>query len=389
MRHRLDRRSAGVAVAGAATFFNLYNTQAVLPDIARSLGVGELDAGLTITAPLLAVACVAPFAGTISDRLGRKKLIVGAASLLVLPSLAVAAAPNLHVMVAWRFLQGLLLPFLFTVCIAYIGDECRGGRSIRTAGAYSAGTILGGFSGRMIEGLATEFAGWRMGFVVIAACSAVLALLIALLLPRERHFEPLQGGLAGALSSYGEHFHSRRLLATCLVGFCILFTNVGGYTYVNFYLAAPPFGLGPSQLGLMFTVYLLGVFTTPAATRLAVRIGRRPTMAASVAVTVAGLLLTLWPHVAAVFAGLALMSGGIFVVQALSLSFIASTTRRAKSTAVGLYVTVYYIGGSLGGLVPGTLWHHFGWAGVVALLVTMQAVLVVTAGHFWRETAPA
>ncbi len=389
MSRQFDRRSAGVAIAGAATFLNLYNTQAVLPDIAESFGVGVLKAGLTITAPLLAVACVAPFAGTISDRLGRKPLIVGAASLLVLPTLLVAAAPNLGVMVFWRFLQGLLLPFIFTVCIAYIGDECPGSHGIRTAGAYSAGTIFGGFSGRMIVGLVAEYGGWRAGFLVIAACSAALALLIGLILPRERNFEPLQGGVRGALSSYVEHFHSRRLLATCLIGFCMLFTNVGGYTYVNFYLAAPPFNLGPSQLGMMFTVYLLGVFTTPVATRFAVRIGRRVTLALSVACTTVGLLLTLWQHLPAVLAGLALMSGGLFVVQALSLGFIATTTRHAKSTAVGLYVTVFYIGGSLGGLVPGSLWNHVGWPGVVGLLVLVQSVIVGTATYFWRDARPA
>jgi predicted MFS family arabinose efflux permease len=384
----VDRRSAGAAIAGAATFLNLYNTQAVLPEIAGTFGVGVLHAGLTITAPLLAVACVAPFAGTISDRLGRKNLIVGAAMLLVLPTLAVAAAPNLEMMVFWRFVQGLLLPFIFTVCIAYVGDECPGAHGIRTAGAYSAGTIFGGFSGRIIVGVVAEYVGWRVGFVVIAACSAALAGIIALLLPRERRFEPLQGGMRGALASYVEHVRTPRLLATCLIGFCMLFTNVGGYTYVNFYLSAPPFRLGPSQLGFMFTVYLLGVFTTPAATRLAVRIGRRMTLALSVACTTLGLLLTLWQQLPPVLTGLALMSGGLFVVQALSLGFIATTTQHAKSTAVGLYVTVFYIGGSLGGLVPGSLWYHAGWPGVVALLIAVQAVIVGTAARFWRDARP-
>lgn len=382
-----DRRHAGVGVAGGLSFINLYTPQAILPDIARDFDVGVMQAGLTMTAPLLAVACVAPFVGSISDRLGRKRLIVTAAFLLVVPTLLVATAPGLHAMVLWRFLQGLLVPFIFTVCIAYIGDECQGAAGIRAAGIYAIGTIIGGFSGRLLAGLFAEHGGWRMGFVAIAACSLASAVFIALVLPRERRFVPLRGGLHATFGTYIEHLRTPRLLATCAIGFGMLFTNVAAFTYVNFYLAAPPFLLSPAELGLVFAVYLLGAVTTAVASRVAVRIGRRWTLGLAAALAAGGLLLTLAPVLSLVIAGLAGMSGGLFVVQALSLGFIATTTRRAKSTAVGLYVTSYYIGGALGGLLPGGLWSHAGWAGVVALLVAVQAGIGATGARFWREPA--
>lgn len=387
MRWLPDRRRVGVGMAGALSFINLYTPQAILPDIARDFDVGVMQAGLTMTAPLLAVACVAPFAGSISDRVGRKTLIVTAAFLLVLPTLLVAAAPGLHAMVLWRFLQGLLVPFVFTVCVAYIGEECQGAAGIRAAGTYAIGTIIGGFSGRLLAGLFAEHGGWRMGFVAVAACSLAAAVVVALVLPRERRFMPLHGGLPAALATYIEHLRTPRLLATCAVGFGMLFTNVAAFTYVNFYLAAPPFLLRPAQLGLVFGVYLLGVVTTSVATGLALRIGRRRTLGLAVALAAGGLLLTLVPRLWLVIAGLACMSGGLFVVQALSLGFIATTTRRAKSTAVGLYVTFYYIGGALGGLLPGGVWSHAGWSGVVAVLVAVLAVMGAVGLRFWREPA--
>ncbi len=387
MRWTPDRRRAGVGVAGGLSFINLYTPQAILPDIASDFDVGVMQAGLTMTAPLLAVACVAPFVGGISDRLGRKTLIVTAAFLLVVPTLLVATAPGLHAMVLWRFLQGLLVPFIFTVCVAYIGDECQGAAGIRAAGTYAIGTIIGGFSGRLLAGLFAEHGGWRMGFVAIAACSLAAAVFVALVLPRERRFVPLRGGLHAAFGTYVEHLRTPRLIATCAIGFGMLFTNVAAFTYVNFYLAAPPFLLSPAQLGLVFAVYLLGAVTTAVASRVAVRIGRRRTLALAAGLAAGGLLLTLAPVLSLVIAGLACMSGGLFVVQALSLGFIATTTRRAKSTAVGLYVTSYYIGGALGGLLPGSLWSHAGWAGVVALLVAVQAGIGAVGGRFWREAA--
>ena len=388
MKHPPDRRAWGVAIAGFVNFFNVYTTQAVLPQIAASFGVGVMEAGLTITLPLLAVACVAPFVGNISDRLGRWWLIVGAAFGMTAPTLLVALSPSLHGVLIWRFVQGLMAPFIFTVCIAYIGDEVRGSRSIRVAGAYSVGTILGGFSGRMVEGLVAAWLSWRTGFVVVAVLSLAGAILVALLLPRERHFTPLRGGVRASLASYLEHLRTPRLLATCVVGFGLLFCNVAGFTYVNFYLAAPPFNLGPAALSLVFSVYLVAAVTTSVATRLAVRIGRRVTLALAVVLAAAGLALTLWPRVAAVMVGLAAMNAGLMVTQALSLGFIAATTRRAKSTAVGMYVTIYYIGGSLGGMLPGTFYGRTGWPGVVALMGLVLAAMLASGVAYWRVPPP-
>ncbi|MGI4954730.1 MAG: MFS transporter, partial [Janthinobacterium lividum] len=118
------RRRIGVAAAGLATFLNLYATQAILPTLAGEFGATLPRAGLTLTATLLAVALVAPFVGGISDALGRRRLIVGASMLLIAPTMLAAASPGLDLLILCRFVQGLLLPFIFAVTVAYIAEEC-------------------------------------------------------------------------------------------------------------------------------------------------------------------------------------------------------------------------------------------------------------------------
>lgn len=384
---RLDRRAAAVAIAGLCNFLNLYTPQAILPTLTRSFHVAPARTGLTITAPLLAVALVAPFVGAISDRLGRKRLITGAMLILVIPTLLVAGARSLEAMLAWRFLQGLLLPFIFAVTVAYIGDECEGAEGIRVAGIYSVGTIIGGFGGRLIAGFVSELATWRVAFASIALLTLAGGLFVAWALPREQRFRPVRGGLRSTLATYRAHLANPRLLVTCAVGFSMLFSNVATFTFVNFHLAAPPYSLSPAELGLVFTVYLLGIVTTTLATRLAVRIGRRRTLALAVLMSCAGLGLTLLPSVAWAIAGLAGLSGGLFVVQALCLGYIGVAVSHAKSTAVGVYVTLYYIGGALGGIVPGWTFHALGWPGVVGLIVLVLATTLAMAAFAWRETA--
>lgn len=381
-----DRRSIGVVAAGFATFINLYATQAILPVLAADFAVRLGVTGWTVTAPLLAVAGVAPFVGSISDRLGRKRLIVGAAALLVVPTLLIAAASSLPVFVVLRFVQGLLLPFIFAVTVGYIGDECEGAEVVRLTGTYAVGTIVGGFCGRFLLGYATEFFGWRVGFLLLGTLTALAAGVIAAALPGERRFRA-QRGLAAALGAYAEHLSNPRLLATYAVGFAVLFSIVAAFTFANFVLAGPPYRFGPAALGNVFVVYLLAIATTPAATRMAARLGNRPTLAAAVGVGVAGMLLTLLPSAVAIIAGLGVAICGMFIEQVLATGHIGVAARRARSTAVGLYVSFYYIGGSLGGILPAGLWHRAGWPGCVALVLAVQALMLAIALAFWHERA--
>ena len=371
-------------LAGVCTFLNMYSTQAILPSLSDAFDAPLATTGLTITLPLLAIALLAPFVGAISDRLGRKRLIVIAAFALVVPTLLCATSGSLGALLAWRFVQGVMLPFVFAVTVAYIGDECEGAEAIRVTGFYASGSILGGFTGRFLCGTVAEFAGWRMSFVALAALTVVFAAVITAILPRERRFRASSGGIAAVLGAYGEHLRNPRLMATCAVGFGMLFSNVALFTYVNFRLAQPPFGLTPAQLGLVFGVYLVGLVTTTIAAGIAVRIGRKATVALALAVSACGLALTLVPYLFLVIAGVALVTIGLFTCQAMSLSYIGVTVRRARSAAVGLYVTIYYVGGALGGIVPGVLWPRDGWPGVVAVIY-LALGMMFAASLAWRD----
>jgi predicted MFS family arabinose efflux permease len=378
--------NVAVFAAGFATFINMWCTQSILPQLAAALHVDQARTGLIVTAPLVATALVAPLIGAVSDRFGRKNLVLGAALLLVVPTALVADARNFETMVVLRFLQGLMLPFIFTITIAYIGDETSGAATARLAGTYTSGAIFGGFSGRLVSGLVTAAADWRVALLVVAAMTLAMAVVIGLAMPKERNFRPLYG-VGRALRSFPAHLSNRRLLATFAVGFGVLFCLVAVFTYINFRLSAAPYFMGPAALGAIFVVYLGGVVMSPVAARLSTRFGRKVVMAVAGPVIVAGLALTLASPVWCIIAGLLLICSAIFVQQTLATAFVGAAARDGKSTAVGLYVTFYYVGGSFGGIAPAGLWHDYGWPGCVALVVAMQAVMLGTVLRFW--TLPA
>src|SRR4029079_5135419 len=176
---RIDPRRVAVAFAAVGAFLHLYAPQAVLPLMAREYGVGAADASLIITAGTLAVAATAPFSGALSDVLGRKRVIIAAMALLLIPATMTAFAPSLNQLIFWRFIHGLLLPPIFAVTIAYIGDEFPPAEANSVFGIYAAASAVGGFFGRFVPGLLTQYVGWRGVFLALA-CGSVICLMVVM-----------------------------------------------------------------------------------------------------------------------------------------------------------------------------------------------------------------
>ena len=390
-----DRRTAAVVLAGFCAFLNLYAPQPLLPTLAREFHTSAAGISLLITASTVAVALAAPLAGILSDHFGRKRVLVPAALLMAIPSGLAATSASLDQLVFWRFWQGLFTPGITVVVSAYINEEWELGVG-RAMSAYVSGTVLGGFSGRVLAGLIASRFLWRSAFAVLGILSAVAGLLVWAWLPTGKRFVKSEGRAASAvhvaassLSAMGRHMRNPRLLATFAVGFCVLFSMLATFTYVNFYLAAPPFGWSAAALGFLFVVYLAGAVATTIAGRWIDRAGHRLTISIAFGGGIAGILLTLFPSIPLILLGLALCSSGTFIAQAASTSYVGTIAREARAAAVGLYVLFYYVGGSFGAAIPGQFWNRGGWPACVALIASVQTLTILIAALFWRPAKSA
>ncbi|SDQ70678.1 MFS transporter [Quadrisphaera sp. DSM 44207] len=380
------RTRTAVFLLGLGALLNLYSTQPLLPELARDLGVPATRSAWTISATALGVAVVAPFAGAVSDRLGRKRVMLAAIAAAVLATLACAAAGSFESLLVLRFVQGLLVPFVFAVAVAYVAEEHTGPVAAAGNALYVAGTAFGGFCGRFLSGAVTAHLGWRSSFLVLALVLALTLAAVAAWLPRERGFARSRSLLAG-LRGVGRHLRNASLLGTCLVGATILFLQVGSLTYAALHLQAPPFGLGTAEVGAVFAVPLVAVVVTPLTGRLIGRAGRLAVFAAASLVSVAGLGLTLVPATPAVVAGLAASSTGVFSSQACATGHAAAAAGSSRSGAVGLYLTCYYAGGGVGAVAPAPVYASAGWGGCVVLLAAVAAASVVVALLAWPAGA--
>jgi len=379
-----------VMLAGIAAFLNLYATQPVLPMLVRIFSASKAAVGMTVSAATIGVALSAPFCGLIAERVGRKRVIVTATLLLAVPTFLASTATSLPVLIVWRFLQGLVMPGIFGVAIAYIAEEWPPARVASAMSLYVSATVLGGFLGRVVAGYPATHRiidsiapSWRLGFVVIAACDLVFGVVIARWLPGDR-----KPAIAPPRADGGmlRRLRNSRLIATYLVGFNVLFSLVAVFTYITFHLAAAPYFLTAAQLSSLFVVYLVGLVVTPLAGIGIGRAGSRPVLIAAVIASMTGVLMTLLHSLPLIIVGLVLCSSGVFVCQSASTSYIQTAAPPGgRSSAAGLYVACYYTGGSVAGVLPGFFWRFGGWPACVVLVLVVQTITIGVSVFGWRE----
>src|SRR6266853_2580050 len=378
----IDFRRLAVATAGFSTFLHLYAPQALLPELAREFGVGAPQVSAMITASTLGIALTAPFTGAVADVLGRKCLITSAMFAVTVPMIMVTISTDIGTIIAWRFIQGLLLPPIFTVVLAYIGDEWPPADVDGVAGLYVSGSSLGSLCGRFIPGVLADLVGWRFALLALAGLGLAGAILVAMKLPRERRFVRSEGFLASGLQML-RHLRNLQLVATCAVGFGALFDLIAIFTYVTFHLAAPPYNFSPSLLGALYFTYLIGTILTLLTGRAVLRFGRRTFMIGVIAIWTAGLALLLASPVPAILFGLSLCAGCGMLCQATTIGYVAVIVHEGRSSAIGLYESSIYIGGSVGGLAAGVLWSEAGWPAVVALSAIILTIMGLIVTIVW------
>jgi MFS transporter, YNFM family, putative membrane transport protein len=377
------RRETVALYAGTiAAYSDMYLTQPVLPLLSKEFGVGPARAGLTVSFVVLGIAAASTFYGPLSDALGRRRVMAGATALLSLATLACAFAPSFGALLGLRALQGVLVPGMTAVSVAYAGDRFRTSDLPRVVAGIIAASVVGGLVGRTVSGAITAHRGWRASFVAFAILTALAAVALARGLVPAASAE--RSGWIEAYRGMLRHLAAPRLLGAFLVGLCLFFGWIGIFTYLPYHLSGPPWHLGTGAVSAVYLVYAAGVVASRISGRLAARIAPATLIAVGLVIEALGMALTLLPGLAFVVVGLVVLVLGTFTAQAIAPAFVNMSAQAAKGGASALYLTFYYVGGTLGAWLPGHAWRAAGWRGVVgicgaAVLLALVADLALCA----------
>ena len=387
--------SLGLFLAGFATFSLIYCVQPLLPLLAAhfEIGAAQSSLALSLTTGLLALAIFA--AAAVSESFGRRELMFASIGLASLLNIAAAVTPAWHAILVIRALEGLALGGVPAVAIAYLAEEIEPRGLGFAMGLYIAGTAFGGMAGRVVTGFLAEFLSWRFALGFIGAMGLVLALGFIALLPPSRHFTPKKGFdltyHAGAWASHFRDGGARAFAKPMLfaIAFCAMGSFVTIYNYAGFRLRAPPFDLGPTETGLIFTVYLFGIAASSLGGAAADRFGRAPVLIVSLVLMAAGVGLTLTPQLLGMIAGIAVLTSGFFAAHAVASGWVGRLGGASKGHAASLYMLAYYLGSSIAGSTGGWFWSEGAWPAVAGFTLVLITLAVGCAARLGMRQAGA
>ncbi len=383
------RMLLALSAAGISTFGLLYTAQPLLPLLSAAFRVEPAAASLAVSAATGALALGLPVAGALADRLGRKTVMTaalfGAAGLTV----AAAYAPSWPVLIALRALMGLALAGVPAVAMAYVAAETEPASAGHAMGLYVAATAAGGMLGRLASGFAAEVMGWRGALLLTGLAGAAVAALFVLSLPPPRaRAAPATGGLRDELRAAREALADPHRRGLFLQAFLLMGAFVTVYNYLPFRLAAPPYRLGQAALSAVFALYACGIAASSATGAAVARFGRGSTLLGAVALTGAGLALTLAAPLWAVVAGVGVFTFGFFAAHATASGWVGERGGGGRATGASLYLLAYYAGSSVLGTAGGWLWSGGGWTGVALGVGTALAIAFAAALRLARQAPP-
>ena len=260
-----DRRSPPlwlIASLAAVGPFSISLYLPALPALANDLGASAAEGQLTLTLYLAGFAIGQLVYGPVSDRVGRRPVMLAGLVLYVVASLAAAAAAGVATLLIARLAQALGACAGTVVTRAVVRDVTTGPEIARTLAVIAAALALSPALGPAIGGVVAVWVGWRACFLLLAAAGATL-LVCTLFGLSETHSTPRSDRLAVAGVVHG---YLGLLEDRVFVGFVLTAALISGATYV--YNVGAPFvfiailGLTPDVYGLLGLVtsagYLVG-----------------------------------------------------------------------------------------------------------------------------------
>ena len=372
------RSNRALFFGGFSTFALLYCVQPLMPILSRDFNLTPAQSSLSLSISTGALAISLVLTSAISDRYGRKPLMVAAMMTAALMTLLCAFAHTYPQLLVLRALLGAALGGMPAIAMAYLGEEVEPKSLGLSMGLYIAGSAFGGMAGRILSSVLSDFLSWRPAMAVIGVLGLMAAAEFWRSLPASKNFTPNHQGYAALPAGIRQHLSDQGLPWLYCVSFLLMGTFVSMYNYIAYHLLGAPFGLRQSIVGAIAFMYLIGIFSSVWAGKMADKHGRRNVLWIMLAVMLVGLLITLVNALLFIVVGMFLFTFGFFASHSVASSWVGRRAQAPKALASALYLFFYYLGSSVVGSVSGIMWGRGNWSGVVAFMaVTLGLALLV------------
>lgn len=352
---------AGISVA------NLYYNQPLLNMIRKELDVSEFATNLIAMVTQIGYALGLLFIVPLADMYKRKKIIITNFSILTISLLSIALAPNIHVILIASLFTGIcsMIPQIFIpIAALYSKPENKG----RNVGLVVSGLLSGILVSRVISGLIGDLFGWREMYYIAAGLMVVCGIVVITVLPDIR--PTFKGKYPELMKSLFLLLKEFPLLKIYAIRSGLAFGSfLAMWSCLAFKMGQAPFFANSDVVGMLGLCGMAGALSASLVGKYVKKVGVKRFNIWGCGLILLSWLLLYWGgnYYTSIIAGIIIIDIGMQCIQLSNQSSIFELCPTASNRINTIFMTTYFIGGSLGTFLSGIAWQLFGWGGTASI----------------------
>ena len=363
------------------TLCTLYAVQPIQPLFEKEFSLSRFEAVIFTTVIMLPLGFAPIFYGYILETFSSKLFLRNAVLILGILELCFAWSDTYPVLLAIRALQGLLIPAVLTSLMSYISFITPKDRVQQAIGYYIGATILGGFVGRLLSGVLSDYFGWRLFFVLLGI--ALIAMFGCLSFLSE---EVKVDFVKPKFSQIMDVLKNKTFFNIYMMMFFIFFVFQALLNFIPFQLKTFSSTMGYGKVGMMYAGYIIG-FIISIRILWMIRLfkSESKTIIVGIITYVIGLQIFHINNYMVMFGGMFVFCAGFFIIHSVASGLISKLAHEKRAISNGLYLSFYYAGGTVGTFAPGVFYHYLGWhifLGLLAFIVLGTLLFALRLQHY-------
>lgn len=363
--------TAGISVA------NLYYCQPLLNLIRDDTGLTTFQVNLIPVFTQIGYALGLLLIIPMGDRYNRRSTILTCFVALIFSLLSIALSSNTVILLLSSFITGFfsVAPQIF---IPFVSLYSKPQDKERKTGLILSGLLIGILGSRVISGYVGEIWGWRTMYIIASAMIALSLLAIMRFFP---YVSPtFKGRFTDLMQSIVQLLKNNPKAIKYATRSGLAFGSMlGMWACLAFRMKDAPFYQGSDIVGMLGLCGVAGALTASNVGKYIPKYGvERINNIGIILILIAWCILgTMHNHYAGIIAGVIIIDIGMQCVQLSNQSATMKLCPSASSRMNTIFMVTYFIGGSLGTLLAGTLWSMYAWYGTVTAGLSLALLSVL------------
>ena len=346
------------------TICSLYAAQPIQPVFQQEFALSDFQA-ILFTTFMLAPLGIAPMVyGFFLEIFPIKKILRISILLMGILEILFVSSSNYYTLLIIRCAQGLVIPAILTSLMSYVSYISPKEKVQQAIALYVGATTLGGFGGRLLSGLLTDFLGWRFFFLVLGIGFFGIYFLLNKLSDdvQPRYVKPSPSVICSLLKKPQFYW-----LYICI--FTVFFVFSAIMNFLPFRLVEISPSSGASGIGMLYLGYAMGITVSIVNKRIREFFHKEwRAIAVGLILFFIGTLFFISTSYIMLFVGMFIFCTGMFGAHTLLSGYLNILGNNNKAVANGLYISFYYAGGTFGSFMPSFVLNEYSWNIFIVIL---------------------